>query len=144
MRDKKLFIDICKNSTKPRQEYNIKMNYLLKYHNECKKQGIVPLPILFKVRNKRLVLKGYGLNEGLCKSFATSLAIYPELLDGINFQNNGMSDSDLAITFGGLTKLNELKVIVISNNIFMAKSCSALTEILARSVPNNLEEFRLI
>lgn len=55
-----------------------------------------------------------------------------------------MSDSDLAITFEGLTKLTTLKVIIIKNNIFMEKACAAIGEILKRTVPNNLEEFRLI
>ena len=33
VRDKKLFIDLCKNADKPR--FNTEMNYLLKYYQEC-------------------------------------------------------------------------------------------------------------
>lgn len=32
VRDKKLFIDLCKNASRPRLADNVKMNYLLRYH----------------------------------------------------------------------------------------------------------------
>ena len=90
----------------------------------------MPLPILFKVRDKRLVLKGYGLNQGLCESLSHSLQIFPELLDGIYFTNNGISDANLATVLKGLTKLKSLKSIVIKDNIFLGESNEVLYEIL--------------
>ena len=109
VRDKKLYIDLCKDAGKPKLVENSKMNYLLRYYQDCQKTGVVPLPILFKVRNKRLVLKGYGLNEGLCESLRASLQIYPELLTSINLTNNGMQDGDLAAVLKGLQQLTQLR-----------------------------------
>ena len=104
----------------------------------------MPLPILFKVRNQRLVLKGYGLNEGLCESLFQSFRIYPELLTAINLTNNGMLDSDLAKVFRGLKELTQLRSIIVKDNHFHEESCAVLGVILERQVPNNLEELRLI
>ena len=104
----------------------------------------MPLPVLFKVRDKKLILEGYRLNSGLCESLCTSFEIYPELLDSITLDNNGISDVDLAKVLEGLTKLDYLKRIIIRNNIFLEASCEVLRGILARSAPNNLEELRLI
>ena len=73
----------------------------------------MPLPILFKVRNKFLLLQGYRLNTGLCDSLERALTIYPELLTGINLTDNGITDSDMAKIILGLTKLNSLKRLVI-------------------------------
>ena len=124
VRDKKLFIDLCKNADKPR--LHNEMNYLLKYYQECQKRGIVPLPVLFKVRDKKLILEGYRLNAGLCESLSKSFEIYPELLDSITLDDNGISDVDLAKVLEGLTKLDDLKRIIIRNNIFLEASCEVL------------------
>ena len=51
VRSKKLFIDLCKSSGKPKMIEYSKMNYLLKYHKDCLEQNVVPLPVLFKIRN---------------------------------------------------------------------------------------------
>ena len=72
------------------------------------------------------------------------MTIYPELLTSINLTDNGINDHDLSKVIRGLTKLISLKKIVIKNNFFNSKSCEALSEILAKTVPNNLEELRLI
>ena len=77
LREKKLLMDLCKDSSRPRMIENSKMHYLLGYHKECMKHGIHPLPIFMKVRNGRLLLKGYQMNEGLCRSFLDSTQIYP-------------------------------------------------------------------
>ena len=103
MRDKKLFVDLCKDAQKPKLVENTQLNPLLRYYKECVKQGSVPLPILFKVRNKCLILQGYRLNTGLCYSLEHALTIYPELLTSINLTDNGMTDGDLAKIINGLT-----------------------------------------
>ena len=84
------------------------------------------------------------MNSGLCESLQHALTIYPELLTSINLTDNGINDNDLAKVFKGLAKLISLKKIVIKKNIFNAESCEELTKILAKPVPNNVEELRLI
>lgn len=123
LREKKLFVDLCKDAEKPKLAESTDLNPLLRYFKECMKQGHVPLPILFKIRNKFLILQSYRLNMGLCESLQSALTIYPELLIGINLTDNGMQDSDLAKVINGLTKLHTLKKIVIKNNIFNSESC---------------------
>ena len=119
------------------------MNYLLRYFQECQKQRIVPLPILFKVRDKMLTLKGYLLNDGLCRSLCQSLEIYPELLTGINLTDNGISDTDVATVLTGLNKLDKLLSITIKDNSFLGESAKALSSILQRVGSQRLEELHL-
>lgn len=83
VRNKKLFFDLCKHADKPKMVENSKMNYLLKYHQDCIRENVNPLPILFKVRSHKLVLKGYRLNDGLCQSLKHAFRLYPQLLTGI-------------------------------------------------------------
>ena len=140
LRDKKIFNDLCKKAQLPRLVEKDKMNYLLRYFQECQKQRIVPLPILFKVRDKMLTLKGYLLNKGLCLSLCQSLQIYPELLTGINLTDNGISDTDVATVLTGLSKLEKLQSITIRDNCFLGESAKALIPILQRVGSQRLEE----
>ena len=135
---------MCKNAGRPKIIANTRMNHMLKYYEECAKRCIVPLPILFKVRNKYLLLQGYRLNSELCQSLEAAFAIYPEILTGINLTNNGISDGDLARTLSGLTKLDQIKQIVIKENIVMDQSCAVLAQILSKAPSDNLEELRLV
>ena len=144
VRNKKLFFDLCKNADRPKMVENSEMNYLLKYHQDCINENVVPLPILFKVRSKKLILKGYRLNQGLCLSMRHAFRLYPQLLREIKLENNGMSDHDLAQIIHGLSHLEELKRISIVNNIFLDESYEALAPILKRLVPNQLDNLRLI
>lgn len=120
------------------------MNHLLKYYEECRSQGILPLPILFKVRDRFLTLQGYQLNTGLCASLQAALAIYPEILVGVNLTENGISDGDLAKVLAGLTKLKEFKQFIVKDNQVLSESCIMLAQVLAVEQPDNLEELRLI
>ena len=109
VRSKKLFVDLCKSADKPKMVEQAKMNYLLKYHQDCLRENVVPLPILFKVRNQKLVLKGYRLNEGLCRSLRHAFEIYPQILNSIKLQDNGISDQDLSYVLKGLNNLDSIK-----------------------------------
>lgn len=83
---------------------------------------MVPLPLLFKVRDKRLVLKGYRLNQGLCLSLKHALEIYPTLLTSIKLSDNGISDFDLSKVMNGIGCLESIKEIHIESNIFLNDS----------------------
>lgn len=90
VREKKMLIDLYRTSDMPKSQEMFKVNYLLRYYQECKKRKTLPLPILLKVRDGKLVLKHYHLNTGLCESLADSLCIYPTAFHSINLTNNGI------------------------------------------------------
>lgn len=123
VRNKKLFFDLCKNADRPKMVENSKMNHLLKYHRDCIRENVMPLPILFKIRNRRLVLKGYRLNDGLCQSLKHACKVDPDLLTSIKLQDNGISDYDMSQVMAGLGCLENLKQIWIESNIFLGESC---------------------
>ena len=68
IRDKKVYYDMCKHHLKPAVKHNNQMNYMYKYYENCVKERVVALPILFRVRNGCLHLKNYSISEGVAKS----------------------------------------------------------------------------
>ena len=105
---------------------------------------MVSLPILFKVRDKSLTLKGYVLNRGNCLSIAESITFYPDIMDAVNLTDNSVKDEELAILLRGFANLTELRKVIIKDNDFQSQSIELLAEILNKPFPNNLEELRLV
>jgi hypothetical protein len=62
----------------------------------CKKSGDKALPILSKIRDKKLVLMDYALNETSCKAFAHILKLDPNLLISLNLHNCGITDESMS------------------------------------------------
>ena len=118
IRDKKVYYDMCKTANTPNTLFSYKQNHFLKYYNKCLKEGVVSLPVLFKVRDKGLTLKGYALNMGNCKSIKESITHYPDIMDSVNLTNNSVKDEELAVFLKGLLHLKELKKIIIKDNEF--------------------------
>lgn len=84
IRDKKVFYDLCKSSLiSPTVNATNDQNHLLKYFTNCHQSNVVALPILFKIKNKRLKLENYVLNAGVCESFAKSIEMFPDILHSI-------------------------------------------------------------
>ena len=71
------FIAKCKNSSNVDvfvDENGEQADVGLKYFKEIQRNKVLDLPVLDKIQlNKRLDLRGYGLNEGVCRSLATAL-----------------------------------------------------------------------
>ena len=133
---------MCKASSVPSTQN--KQNHFLLYYNKCLKEGVVSLPILFKVRDKSLTLKGYVLNRGNCLSIAESITFYPDIMDAVNLTDNSVKDEELAILLRGFANLTELRKVIIKDNDFQSQSIELLAEILNKPFPNNLEELRLV
>ena len=95
VREKKTFHDLIKKADLPIMAEKADENPLLKYHKDSIKQKVIPLPILFKIRNQQLILKGYRLNDGLCESLKKALQTNKELLTLIKLSDNGIADEDM-------------------------------------------------
>ena len=57
---------VIKYSDFPKVQNDFKQNPVLHYFNETRKEYVLALPILDRIKNKQLVLIGYKLNKGLC------------------------------------------------------------------------------
>ena len=88
---------MCKDAENPQVKENNKDNYLFKYYEECKKADVYALPIFFRVKDKWLDLRGYVLNDGVCKAFSEAVQLYPEVLDSVILEDNQLSDERFGI-----------------------------------------------
>jgi hypothetical protein len=77
LRDRKVALDTYKTSGEPYLSSTRNKNHLVAYFQECQRNGVVPLPLLFKVYKQRLSLSGYTLNEGVTTSLAQAFKVYP-------------------------------------------------------------------
>jgi hypothetical protein len=65
---------------------------------QCKKELVVALPILARMRNQILHLNGYKLNDGLCQALSSSLSkLKSDQLKQIILDSNGISDKNFSL-----------------------------------------------
>ena len=93
---------MCKDAENPQVKENNKDNYLFKYYEECSKADVYALPLFFKVKNKRLELRGYVLNDGVCKAFSEAVKLNPEVINSVILEDNQLSDARLSSFMQGL------------------------------------------
>ena len=48
--------------------------------------------LLLKINAKSLNLKGYKLNMDMCKALRGAMRLFPELIDSMILENNGLKD----------------------------------------------------
>lgn len=77
-------------------------------------------------------------------SLAEAISLFPEIIHSIQLSQNGLKDDQLAVIFKAMQQLKEVKCVVIKHNEFMNQAEEALEELLKRTLPNQLEELRLI
>ena len=139
IRDKQKFYEKCKNAQRlATPEDDEEPNCQLKYFQEAQKHGVLSLPILSKVHRGRLDLRGYGLNDGVCKSFAEAIQGMPELLNFVILASNGLKDGQLAVLLEALQEQTDLRQLIIKLNDFGEESLETLCNLLARPMPHQL------
>ena len=152
LRDKKVHYDICKTSHNTQVLEENRRNYLFRFFQESKKQGVVPLPVLLKAKNRKLDLRSYGMSEGVARSLAAGIELWEEyqiddddeVLNQIVLDNNSLTDHSTAVILDAISKITDMNQIVIKKNEFHEKSITPLKRILARPFPNQLHELRLV
>lgn len=97
-------------------------------------------------------MKGYRLTHELCKAFRDATEMFPELIDTVVLENNGvkddigsngMIDNSISIILQALNNQTAIKKFVCINNEFTPKCYYQLNKILERKAPNHLLELRL-
>ena len=89
---------------------------MFRYYQECTRQNTHALPIFNKVKDRRLDLKGYVLNDGVCIAFSEAAKVAPELLTSIILQDNQFNDLRTSYFMQGMCHLTSMKQIIIKNN----------------------------
>ena len=101
IRQKQAFFELCKQ-VKPHTEEKSKLNPLFIYRQECQKLDVHPLPIFSKIDGKSLSLRGYVLNEGVCKAFLKAAQMSQDLLETVHFEENQLIDKNLGLLMEGV------------------------------------------
>ena len=103
------------------------------------------LPLINKIRNRKLILKDYTLNSGHCLALAevwTTLG-KPEL-DVCFFDNCGIDDEEFASLLEGFYALNDLKLLYYKENVLNALAIESMKPILQKRFPINLRQLKLV
>ena len=79
---------MSKDAGSPQVQEHNKYNYLFRYYQECRKNDTHALPIFNKIKDKRLDLRGYVINDGVCKAFGEAVKLCPELLESLILEDN--------------------------------------------------------
>ena len=95
------------------------------------------------VNDQTLCLQSYTLSIGHCNALARSLEHFQGYINKIILDNCGVDDEEMSKIIEGLKKLKACKKLVYRYNIFMHKSLVEIEDLLAKKLPNNLEELRI-
>ena len=150
--DKKTFFDLCKHATSPKSLEKNANDQQVQFFQSCKRNKAMPMSFLQKIQNKSLNLKGYRLTQELCKALRDATEMFPNLIDSVVLENNGIKDeigstgfidNSLSIILQALNNQTVVKKFVCVNNAFTPKCFYQLHKLLERKSPNNIQELRL-
>ena len=96
------------------------------------------------MKNKVLNLKGYKLNNGLCQALGKAFLLYHDLLEKLLLESVGADDQMLAALLDGLKEQVNFKSVTYKKNSLGPLSVKALSVLINRTRPSNLDELRII
>lgn len=85
----------------------------------------------------------YKLNDEICKALGEACKYFPDQINSVMLDTNGLRDKGMAALLTGLSNLTHLRRFVCKNNEFSYNSYCILKNILERELPNQLDELRL-
>jgi len=115
-----------------------------KYFMKIKEQMSLALPLLAKVVNKQLSLHNYKMGTAHCVAFAETCRFNYNFMSRLVLNNNGLSDSDLAMLLEGLQHMRTISVIDLRKNIVGDQSVRMMSDFMIRSNPRHLQVLRLV
>lgn len=131
-------------ATSPRSQEVVSDDPNFAFFRQCYLHNIPVMSILQKMQQKALHLVGYNLNDHICKAFYSACQKYPDFIESILLDNNGLKDSGTQEILKSICSLTVFKRIVIKNNEITSNvSLGYLKELLERKPDYHLEELRL-
>lgn len=97
------------------------------------------MPLLQKIAYDTLILYDYTLDKGQCAALAKACEFIDSQIKGVLFDNCGIDDEEFSLILGGLNDLYHFKNIIYRNNEFGVESVAALSNILKKTAPYNLD-----
>ena len=72
---------------------------------------VVTLPLLLRIKDKKLIMEGYQLNNGLCNALSLAFSHFKDIATDFHLTSNGMIDEDLAVLLNGASHLTHVNSI---------------------------------
>jgi hypothetical protein len=86
---------------------------MLTFNAATNKNMAVSIPILTKIKNKKLFLSYYHIGPGICDSLKEAFGINLSLITHLNLDNNGLNDENLSLIIEGLNRQSNVKSLII-------------------------------
>ena len=68
----------------------------LKFIQKCKEENVLALPMLNRLKDKKLVLENYRMNEGISKALQTAIMELSDHIEIIFLKSNDINDQALS------------------------------------------------
>ena len=69
---------------------------------ECEKNLVVTLPLLLRIKDKKIVLERYQLNYGLCQALSIAFSQFKDIATDFHLDSNNLSDEDFSALLQGM------------------------------------------
>ena len=99
---------------------------------QCEKSMVVTLPLLLRIRDKKLIMEGYQLNNGLCNALGIAFSQFKDIATDFHLASNGMHDEDFAVLLSGMCHLTYVSRLTYEHNSFGHASLQALLPIITK------------
>ncbi|CAI2364707.1 unnamed protein product [Moneuplotes crassus] len=130
MLDKFLGVKFSKTEKKKYTKNNVKNKLAqMKFIQKCKEENVLAVPVINKLKEKKLILENYRMNEGLAKALEAAIEELAEYIEVIALKSNDMNDASLSKIINGVSSNPYMKTLKIENNKLdeeCAKSLKAL------------------
>ena len=120
-------------TTKQQREFAHREMAKASFIQWCERNLVVALPLLLRIKDKKLILEGYQLNYGLCAAIAMAFEQFSDIATEFILQRNRMTDEDFSVLLKGMTKLTYVHSLTYSENHFGPLSMEALKPVLMRT-----------
>lgn len=64
----------------------------IKFIQKCKEENVLALPMLNRLKDKKLVLNNYRMNEGISKALSAAIKELGEYIEVIGLESNDIND----------------------------------------------------
>ena len=64
---------------------------------------VVTLPLLLRIKDKKLIMEGYQLNYGLCQALGIAFCHFKDLATEFHLDMNNLSDESFGVLLEGMS-----------------------------------------
>ena len=68
----------------------------------CERNLVVAVPLLLRIKEKKLILEGYQLNYGLCAAIAMAFEQFGDIATEFILHRNRLTDQDFSLLLKGM------------------------------------------